>query len=69
MLTGFNILSPKTKIRCVAPPRLRWACLARQGGNFNRDNSTRSKVQVPLAGPETLESLSFFGGLQQSSLF
>ena len=84
ILTGFNILSPKAKSGGCAPrlrlilcwpkrvsrkgPALRWACLARQGGNINTDNSNRSKVQVPLAGPEALESLSFCGELQRSSL-
>ncbi len=44
---------------------LRWACLVRQGGNFNTDNSNRSKVCTYPAGPEALESLSCCGKLQR----
>jgi hypothetical protein len=43
---------------------LRWACLARQGGNINPDSSYRSRAYISPAGPEALESLSFCGGLQ-----
>jgi hypothetical protein len=52
----------KTKTRGA----LRWACLVRNGGNFNTDNSNRSKVQVSLAGPEALESLYFRGEFYRS---
>jgi len=48
---------------------LRWACLARQGGNINPDCPYRSGAYASLAGPEALESLSFRVGLQRSSCF
>jgi hypothetical protein len=48
---------------------LRWACLARQGGNINPDSSYRSRAYIPPAGPEALESLSFCGGLQWQIFF
>ena len=44
---------------------LRWACLARQGGNLNPECSCRAKSYASPTGDETLESLSFFGGLQR----
>ena len=46
-------------------PALRWACLARQGGNINPYGSKRSRVYSSPAGDEALESLSFSGGLRQ----
>jgi len=50
-------------------PALRWACLVRKDGNFNADNSDRSKVYTSPVGPEALESLSFCGGLHVQSCF
>jgi len=38
---------------------LRWACLARQGGNLNPNGSYRTKACAPPASPEALESLYF----------
>jgi len=43
---------------------LRWACLARQGGNLNPDCSRRSGVYASPAEAEALESLSFCGDLR-----
>ena len=48
-------------------PALRWACLARQGGNINSDYSHWPHVYISLAGSEALESLSFCGELQRFS--
>jgi hypothetical protein len=48
---------------------LRWACLAREGGNLHSGCSDRSRVQVSPAVDEALESLYFCGGSQRSSLF
>jgi len=48
---------------------LRWAGLARQGGNLNSVKTVRLNVYISPVGSEALESLSFCGGLQQSSLF
>jgi hypothetical protein len=42
---------------------LRWACLARQGGNLNSGKTVRLNVYISPAGDEALESLSFCGGL------
>ena len=44
---------------------LRWACLARQGGNLNPNCSCRVKAYASPAGDEALESLSFCGGLDR----
>ena len=44
-------------------PALRWACLARQGGNLNSVKTVRLNVYISLIGPEALESLSFCGEL------
>jgi hypothetical protein len=41
---------------------LRWACLARQGGNINSDCAKRLSGYMSPAGPEALENLSFSGG-------
>jgi hypothetical protein len=43
---------------CRKGPALRWACLAREGGNFNSDFSDRSKVYTSPAESEALLSLS-----------
>jgi len=40
---------------------LRWACLARQGGNINAVRSSRLRVYTSLAGSEALEVLSRSG--------
>jgi hypothetical protein len=40
---------------------LRWACLARQGGNINSVKTVELSVYNSPVGPEALESLSFFG--------
>jgi NAD kinase len=42
---------------------LRWACLARQGGNINSVKTVELSVYNSPVGPEALESLSFFGSL------
>ena len=44
---------------------LRWACLARQGGNLNSVKTVRLNVYTSLAGTEALESLSCCGGLRR----
>ena len=49
-------------------PTLRWACLVRQGGNINSGSSDRPSGCTSPAGTEALESLSFCGELQRSSL-
>jgi len=48
---------------------LRWACLARQGGNINTGCSDRPRVYTSPAGPEALESLSACGRLQRLLCF
>jgi len=48
---------------------LRWACLARHGGNLNSDRAVRLNVYTSPAGAEALESLSFCGGLLLWSCF
>jgi hypothetical protein len=40
---------------------LRWACLARQGGNINSVKTVRLNVCISPAGSEALESLSACG--------
>jgi len=50
-------------------PALRWACLARQGGNINSGRTIRSRACTSPAGPEALENLSDCGGLQQQISF
>ena len=50
-------------------PTLRWARLARQVGNINKDYSGRSRICTSPTGSEALESLSFCGGLQQLLCF
>jgi hypothetical protein len=44
---------------------LRWALLARQGGDLNSDESIRLTFYLSPAGPEALESLSCCGGLRR----
>ena len=44
-------------------PALRWACLARQGGNLNSEKIIRLILYTSRAGPEALESLSSCGEL------
>jgi len=46
-------------------PALRWACLARQGGNLNSGQTIRRGVYISPAGDEALESLFFCGGLHR----
>ena len=46
-------------------PALRWACLAREGGNLNPNGSYRSKDYASHASPEALVSLYFCEGLQR----
>jgi len=48
---------------------LRWAYLAREGGNLNQKCSCREKSYASPTGDEALESLYFCGGSQRSSLF
>jgi len=48
---------------------LRWACLARKGGNLNPECSCRAKPYASPAGDEALESLSFCGELQRWPCF
>ena len=48
-------------------PALRWACLARQGGNLNSGQTIRRGIYISPAGDEALESLSCRGELQRSS--
>ena len=48
---------------------LRWACLARHGGNLNSGKSIRLIYFISLAGPEALENLSFCVELQRLSCF
>jgi hypothetical protein len=42
---------------------LRWACLARNGGNLKSDMSIRLNAYMSPAGAEALVSLSCYGGL------
>ena len=44
---------------------LRWACLVRQGGNLNLDQTIQLSFYISPAGSEALESLYFCGGLQR----
>jgi len=48
---------------------LRWALLPRKDGNINSGSFNRIKVYPSPAESEALESPSFCGELQQSSLF
>jgi len=48
---------------------LRWACLARKGGNLKSNQTNRLSLYTSPAEPEALESLSFCGGLHRSSCF
>ena len=48
---------------------LRWACLVHEDGNLNSGQSIRLVFCTSPAGPEALESLSFYGGLQRESYF
>ena len=46
-------------------PTLRWACLARKGGNFNPDQIILFALYTSPAGTEALESLCFYEGLHR----
>jgi hypothetical protein len=46
---------------CRKGPTLRWACLARQDGNFNSDRMIGHNAYVSPAGLEALVSLSCCG--------
>jgi len=48
---------------------LRWACLAREGGNLNSEKIIQPMLCTYRAGSEALESLSFCVELYRSPLF
>ena len=54
---------------CRKGPALRWACLARQGGNFNSGMIPGQNNYVSPSGAEALESLSLSVELQQQIFF
>jgi len=63
----FFVATKKTKQKKAFT--LRWACLAREGGNLNSERSCRTKAYASPAGDEALESLSFCGELQRWPCF